>query len=64
MKWLTDGGRNTKYYHLKAVVRRRRNKILMLKDNNGIWIEDNDQIKDLVNSFYNDLFTIGSNWSC
>jgi hypothetical protein len=37
-KWVTDGDRNTKYYHLKTVTRRRKNNILMLKDENGNWI--------------------------
>ncbi|XP_058762592.1 uncharacterized protein LOC131635973 [Vicia villosa] len=40
-KWLVDGDRNTKYYHLQTVKIRRKNKILMLKDESGNWIEDN-----------------------
>ena len=30
--WLSDGDRNTMYYHMKTLARRKRNKILMLKD--------------------------------
>jgi hypothetical protein len=29
-QWIKDGDRNTRYYHVKTITRRRRNKILML----------------------------------
>jgi hypothetical protein len=35
-KWLQDGDRNTRYYHLKTVSRRRRNNIIMLKNDSGL----------------------------
>ncbi|WJX47132.1 hypothetical protein P8452_33857 [Trifolium repens] len=56
-KWLTDGDRNTKYYHLKTVNRRRRNNIVMLKDVNGQWVEDVDQLQKLASDFYKNLFS-------
>lgn len=63
-KWLSDGDRNMKYYHLKTVSRRRGNKILMLKDNSGSWIADREQLKELVNDYYKNLFSIGSIGTC
>jgi hypothetical protein len=39
-KWLIDGERNTRYYHLKTVSRRRRNNTLMLKNEDGEWVEE------------------------
>ncbi|XP_058780637.1 uncharacterized protein LOC131654707 [Vicia villosa] len=36
-KWLADGDKNIKYYHLKTITRRRRNKTVMLKTSNGDW---------------------------
>jgi hypothetical protein len=56
-KWLTDGDRNTKYYHLKTVNRRRRNNIVMLKDGHGQWVDDVKQLQKLANDFYRNLFT-------
>lgn len=56
-KWLVDGDRNTRYYHLKTVQRRKRNKIVMLRDGNGQWLEKIEDVKALVNKFYFDLFT-------
>ncbi|MCH83403.1 hypothetical protein A2U01_0004223, partial [Trifolium medium] len=44
-KWLMDGDRNTRYYHLKTVNRRRRNNIVMLKDVNGSWVEDSETLQ-------------------
>lgn len=58
-KWLADGDRNTRYYHLKTVTRsrRRKNDILMLRDDQGQWIEDVEQLHDMVNEFYKKLFS-------
>lgn len=44
--------------------RRKSNKVIMLKDDNGRWIEDRDQIKDFVTQFYQKLFSIGEHWNC
>ncbi|PNY12420.1 ribonuclease H [Trifolium pratense] len=65
-KWLKDGDRNTRYYHIKTINRRRMNNITMLKDDSGQWIEDVDQLRQLVNDFYKKLFTdecISRDWS-
>ncbi|PNX94494.1 ribonuclease H, partial [Trifolium pratense] len=56
-RWLVDGDRNTRYYHLKTITRRRQNKILMLRDSNGEWIEDADALKQMANDFYKALFS-------
>lgn len=55
-KWMLDGDRNTKYYHLKAITRRNRNKILMLRNSEGAWVEEDVHIKAMVNSYYQALF--------
>ncbi|CAJ2657672.1 unnamed protein product [Trifolium pratense] len=56
-KWLMDGDRNTRYYHIKTINRRRKNNITMLKDDSDKWIEEVDQLRKLVNDFYVKLFT-------
>lgn len=45
--WLSDGDRNTRYYHMKTINRRRKNKILMLKNDQGQWIEEEKQLQEL-----------------
>ncbi|XP_058773464.1 uncharacterized protein LOC131647604 [Vicia villosa] len=61
-RWLADGDRNTKYYHMKKVNWRRKNKISMLKDDQGNWVEDESDLKELVNNFYKSLFEINYCW--
>ena len=55
-KWLNDGDRNTSYYHVKTKVRRSRNRITMLKNDNNIWVEGKAACGALVNSFFKGLF--------
>ena len=39
-------------YHTKTLVRRRRNKILMLKNDNGTWVDDESKIRTLFSEFF------------
>lgn len=39
-KWIKDGDRNTRFYHLKTITKRRCNKISMLRDTEGNWKDD------------------------
>ncbi|KAK2427531.1 hypothetical protein QL285_026105 [Trifolium repens] len=55
-KWLVDGDRNTSYYHLKTTNRRRRNNIVMLRNTEGVWVDDPRTLQVMVNKFYQDLF--------
>ncbi|KAK2417953.1 hypothetical protein QL285_040194 [Trifolium repens] len=55
-QWIKDGDRNTRYYHVKAITRRRRNKILMLKNDQNIWVENEEELKLMVNDYYKSLF--------
>uniref|UniRef100_A0A2N9GZI9 Reverse transcriptase domain-containing protein n=1 Tax=Fagus sylvatica TaxID=28930 RepID=A0A2N9GZI9_FAGSY len=38
LEWLQAGDKNTRYFHCRATQRRRRNRILQLKDSTGSWI--------------------------
>ncbi|KAI5342020.1 hypothetical protein L3X38_009895 [Prunus dulcis] len=37
--WLQLGDKNTKYFHSQALIRRKRNQFLRIKDLNGLWVE-------------------------
>jgi hypothetical protein len=60
-RWLVDGDRNTRYYHLKTITRRRQNRILMLRNENGVWVDDEEVLKHMANEFYRVLFSNDGN---
>ncbi|XP_028785100.1 uncharacterized protein LOC114741006 [Neltuma alba] len=57
-QWICDGDRNTHYYHTKALIRRRQNRISMLKDNDGRWVSDQHQLKSMATNYFKQLYTL------
>nr|POF11678.1 putative ribonuclease h protein [Quercus suber] len=55
--WLVEGDRNTSFYHTSALVRRKRNRILCLKDRMGNWLNGEREIADFIRQGFSDLFT-------
>ncbi|XP_073019412.1 uncharacterized protein [Primulina eburnea] len=54
--WIVSGDRNTKFYHASTMVRRSKNKIEALMEENGDWITEEDRLKIKVQDFYTSLF--------
>ncbi|PKI36129.1 hypothetical protein CRG98_043481 [Punica granatum] len=54
--WLKDGDRNTKFFHLSTVIRRRANQIVAIKDDNGEWSQDHEVIGEYFLRKFQDLF--------
>lgn len=54
--WITNGDRNTKYFHSQVYKRRRRNNIKSLKLNNGEWCYNEEKIKFEVVEFFKILY--------
>ncbi|XP_027069890.2 uncharacterized protein [Coffea arabica] len=57
VKWLSDGDRNTKYFHSLVTERRRRAVIHRVRGTAGEWIEGECQIGEAAVGFFKDLFT-------
>lgn len=55
--WLNDGDTNTKFFHISATNRKRRNKITFFKDNAGNWINDHSLILSHVQNYFTFAFT-------
>ena len=45
-----------KYFHQSTMARRRRNHILALKNSNGEWVHEADDIKQMVQEFFISLY--------
>lgn len=48
MDWLKWGDNNTKFFHTATLVRRRRNRVETLLNDNEDWVKDNMELKNLV----------------
>ncbi|GAV67983.1 hypothetical protein CFOL_v3_11486 [Cephalotus follicularis] len=56
VSWLKDGDINTKFFHSMASQRRRRNRIIGIKDENGTWQEDENVYKRLISTYFHSIF--------
>ncbi|XP_065635520.1 uncharacterized protein LOC136070080 [Quercus suber] len=54
--WMSQGDRNTKYFHSKATKRHRRNSIRGIRDTQNQWKEDPESIASVLINFYQELF--------
>ena len=57
VQWMMLGDRNTRYFHLKALDRKRKNAISRIMDENGIWHETKEGIANVVVSYFEKLYT-------
>jgi hypothetical protein len=52
--WLKEGDKNSRFFHVTTIIRRRRNSIDAVKAENGEWILDKSKISDyFLNNFKN-----------
>lgn len=56
-KWLKEGDKNTKFFHLTTLLRRRRNKIEGLVDENGIFSSNAQIMKNIDATYFKNLFS-------
>ena len=57
VEWLTSGDRNTKKFHLRASIRRKKNMIKALQNSLGVITDDPEELKAMINDFYKTLYT-------
>ncbi|KAI9086687.1 hypothetical protein K1719_031281 [Acacia pycnantha] len=57
-EWICLGDRNTHYYHLKALIRRRRNRISQLKNHDGLWLTNDECQAAHVRQFFKELYSL------
>lgn len=55
--WLKEGDRSTKFFHYRANQRNKRNYILGLSNEAGVWVQEEDQLGKLVENYFEEMFT-------
>lgn len=55
-KLLESGDKNTRYFHGTTVSIRKKQKIESLQDSNGIWVTDQDVLRGMAQSFFQELY--------
>ncbi|KAL4296187.1 hypothetical protein GQ457_12G022690 [Hibiscus cannabinus] len=58
MDWIQFGDMNTRYFHSKAISRRRRSNIIILKIGSSNWCDDNAQLRVATTTFFSSLFAV------
>ncbi|TYH09201.1 hypothetical protein ES288_A07G076600v1 [Gossypium darwinii] len=61
IRWLKEGDRNTKFFHVRVTSRRKKNDIERMKDNNGCWVYNNREKCRVARDYIIDLFQTSTN---
>ncbi|CAA7017011.1 unnamed protein product [Microthlaspi erraticum] len=56
--WIAHGDRNTTFFHTSTIIRRRRNRIEMLKNDEGTWLSDKSELEGLAVEYYRRLYSM------
>lgn len=56
-EWLKFGDRNTKFFHLATVIRKRKNAIVALTNEDGTLMIEPEEIKSITVSYFQNLFS-------
>jgi hypothetical protein len=56
ISWLREGDQNTKFFHRKVAGRAKKNKIKLLKKEDGVITKDKKEMESLARSFFSDLY--------
>ena len=57
VNWMIQSDRNTTFYHVSTLVRRKRNQIVAIKDAMREWLSEVDEVKDFVRNGFDDVYT-------
>uniref|UniRef100_A0A803L7F2 Uncharacterized protein n=1 Tax=Chenopodium quinoa TaxID=63459 RepID=A0A803L7F2_CHEQI len=54
---ICDGDRNTRYFHLSTVIRRRHIRIETIQNIQGEWVTDSSEVRSIVQHYWQGLFS-------
>lgn len=55
-KYISLGDKNTRFFHISTLNKRRKIKINALKNTDGNWITEKEGIKSIILDYFSDLF--------
>ncbi|XP_031099664.1 uncharacterized protein LOC116003863 [Ipomoea triloba] len=55
--WITSGDRNTRFYHIATTIKSNQKKIKALKDDDGSWVTEENEVRGLVRNYFERLYT-------
>lgn len=56
VNWLNYGDRNTAFFHATMIQRRQRNQLIKLKNGNGDWLTEEEDINFHLKDYFHSLF--------
>jgi len=56
INWMIQGDRNTSFYHVSTLVRRKRNQIMAIKDTYGEWIAKENTVQEYIRSRFAGIY--------
>jgi hypothetical protein len=56
VQWLAEGNKNTRFFHLRANQRKKKNHIQRLKGPDGVIVHDEQEMANLTRDFYNNFY--------
>lgn len=57
VRWLQAGDKNTKFFHLSTVQRRKRNKVRLIKNGDRVWLDGDVHVAESFGDYFKELFT-------
>ncbi|XP_061348715.1 uncharacterized protein LOC133294051 [Gastrolobium bilobum] len=55
--WLKYGDKNTRYFHSSTVARRRHNRIIALRNDEGAWVAEKDDLINMAVKYFENMFS-------
>lgn len=52
VSWLKDGDKNTTFFQLSTIIRRWKNKITAIKDEQGNWVQSKNEVQKVCVDYF------------
>ena len=61
IRWLKEGDRNSKFFHISTIQRRKRNLIAKIQNDSGVWLTLEEAIRKEATKFFTKLYQAEQN---